>query len=903
MLESSQQNSSAMPELDVHNDESPKRTMFLPLVTFTIIVLALCAIFISYHLPSSASTLTLLWITLLSIGLTATVAFVLSRQMQKDYSEPLSQLSQSIANIASGHENTPIWGQERTDPVGEAARAAEKARKHWVNTPDMLLDMPDGSTIPVRFNGATAPLFARMQQQIESAVGQLTKTSTQMQAGVDAHQAGVRGFAERLHLTLQGLTNAAQESTERLDLLHGDIAERLQLTLQQLHHAAHEGSDKLNLLHDGFADRLQITLQQLQTIALQGNDKLNVMHDSFSERLHAMLQQLTTAAEEGNSRLTLLHDNAEYSNGQLRLSQQQALDQFLNLLPQLEQRTDGLNEIVRLTGQQAATTLQQLQHSSHLIREAAQYNQTVGQKFAGESDDLSQRLFAAVNLLRSSGKVLSETNELARSRMHEILTTMTQAENALTQTLNSTHSRITLTADMANMIADLSVRTENNASMMATAVDGLLQHNASLTEQVDVSGKRLDSMLANVDNLQQKFASAVATVTTRSEQIEHVLRHLHSQHERLMAELARNGGDNASTLGKLALESEQLIARIEAQLALAGAIADTELRRLGEATAAAAESAQVASNQLTQATQLLLAGGTRVETVADGMAGQLARLDREIGNSLGNLDRDIGASLGNLDREIGSSLGKVAERTDKLASKSEERLDAVYTKVEEMSLRLNALSQLTNTMASVASQLAELIPQIGDNHAASEHVGELRQDMYAVVKDLLEWQKTINASLHALPAHIQQEMGGNLEQNLMLIRGQLEATRQDMMASVSEQQHGFGRRLDSLEEVSSFVADNVTAPKPDAGQMATALRGIVLALSQINSQLHDFDQRLPVVLGSGLMQQPEQHVDQALDAVTDIFSSLRDRGDNVINRLNDMARHLQSAADKIHKEG
>ncbi len=770
--------------------EPSRRNMFLPLVVATLVLLAFAAIYISYFLTVSTPALTLLWITLLSLGLTATVSYVLWRQMQRDYAEPLNLLIQSIENMAGNHADVPVWGLERPDAVGAAARAAEKARKLWTSTADIIIETPNGP-MPLRLNGEAAPLFARLQQQIEGAVGHIGRAANQLQAGVDANQAGVRGFAEQLHLTLRQLTDEATLSKEKLALLYSDAA--------------------------ATSNRLQLT------------------------------HETTTS-------------------------------QLARLLPQLEQRADGLNEIVRLTGQQAATTLQQLQHSSNLLREATQHNQAIGQKFASEADDLSQRLFAAVNLLRNSGGILSETNDMARARLEAIVGTMTEAEQALIQALDSTRNRISLTADMADMIADLSVRTENNASMMANAVDGLLQHNANLSQQVDVSGQRLDSMLSNVDSLQQKFASAVATVAERSEQIEQVLRHLHGQHERLMSELQRSGGDSASSLGKLATESEQLIARIEAQLALAGAIADTELRRLGDATAAAAESAQVASNQLTQATQMLLEGGTRVETVAGGMAGQLARLDRE----------------------IGSSLESVMARTDKLAMQNEQRLDQVYSRVEEMSQRLAALGQLTNTMSMVANQLAQLIPQLG-NGTSEEDVAELRQDMYAVVKDLLEWQKTINATLNNLPLHLQQELGENLDQNLVMLRGQMEATRQDMLAAMSEEQHGFGRKLEELEEVAGFVADNVTAPKPDAGQLAAALRGIVTALSQINSQLHSFDQRLP---GLPEYSGETEHVkvDQALNAVTDIFSSLRDRGDDVINRLNDMARHLQSAADKIQKE-
>lgn len=775
--------------LPVTASAAPRRNLLHPLAGITLVLLAVGAVYVSYRLPSSPLGMTLVWLTLGSIGLAGLITLLHWLRLQQDHVQPLARLTESIAQLAAGNHTVQIWGCDRNDELGEAARMAEKVRQRWGNMPDMIITTPDGPQ-PVHLNGQAASLFEALKQEVNTAVGQITKAAVQMQAGAEAGQAGVRGFSEQLHLTLSHINQAALE---------------------------------------------------------------------------------------GSQRLTQLHDTMAENTGQLWLGQEQAVKRLTTVLAQLEQRSDGLNEIVRLTGQQTATTLQQLQQSGQMIRTAAQFNQTVGQKFASEADELSQRLFAAVNLLRSGGKVLSETNEVARSRMLEILNTMTQAETALTQTLDTTRSRMSLTAEMADMLADLSVRTENNASMMATAVDGLLQHNASLTKQVDVSGRRLDNMLQNVDALQHKFADAVATVATRSEQIEQVLRHLHSQHQRLMTELARSSGESANSLAKLAVESEQLIARIEAQLALAGAIADTELRRLGDATAAAAESAQIASNQLTQATQLLLVGGSKVESVAGDMAGQIARLDRD----------------------IGSSLETIVTRTDQLATHNETRLDAMHDKVEIMSQRLAALGQLTGTMGQVAAQLGQLIPEIGAG-AGSDDIAGLRQDMMAVVQELLAWQKTINATLASLPVQMQQEMGNQFDPQLMVLRGQLEAAHQDMMAVVSDQQHDFGRRFDALEEVSGFLADHVTAPKTDAAQLASALRGIVTALSQINNQLHALDERLPAEPPSDMTAETQQ-VDQTLTAVTDIFSSLRDRGDNVISRLNEVANSLQNAADKNHR--
>jgi HAMP domain-containing protein len=755
-------------------------------------------IWLSYQLPHTPVQFSIIWLTLAVIGLSAAMLFWMRHAWREAHQLPLERLADALQACASNATTAPLWGRDRTDSIGAVAQAAEQARRHWCAQPDVIVGA-NGGQVPLRFNGVTGALFEALKQELSSAISTVTRAASQLQAGAEASQAGVRGFAEQVQDTLQHLTHATLQGVDRLGQLHGNMAD---------------------------------------------------------------------------------------SAAQLRGLQEQTVRQLATLVPELQERADGLHAIVRLTGQQTATSLQQLQHSTHLIRDTAQLNHSIGQKFSHEADELTQRLFAAVTLLRSSGKVLAETNEVARSRMHDILGSMTQAETALTQTLDTTRAKISLTNDMAAQLADLSVRTENNANSMATAVDGLLQHNASLSQQVDVSGKRLDSMLNNVDALQHKFAASVATVATRSEQIEQVLRHLHTQHQQVITELARSGGDSASHLGRLAIESEQLIARIEAQLALAGAIADSELRRLGDATAAAAESAQLASNQLTEATQLLLFGGGEVANLTTGMTDQLARLEHD----------------------VTASLATVQECTEQLVTHNIAQFNAVHDKVEVMSQRLAALGQLTGTMGQVAAQLGQLIPQVGG--AESGDMAQLRLDMMQVVQELLGWQKTINATLETLPAHLQHSMNDTLDPQLIMLRGQLEATRQDMMAVVSEQQHEFGRRFDRSDEVSGFIADSVTAgssangaatTKPDNAQLANVLREIVTALSQINRQISALDQRLPEP-AQATAPSPEQ-VDHALSAVTDIFASLRDRGDDVINRLNAMASHLQTAAEKPEPEG
>ncbi|MEJ0063833.1 MAG: hypothetical protein WDO70_11745 [Alphaproteobacteria bacterium] len=614
-----------------------------------------------------------------------------------------------------------------------------------------------------------------------------------------------------------------------------------------------------HLKFNGKSEGLFALLQETMMNALHavGETVVRLQADSDHHRASAQetaeglsrnLQELTQAVRSGMAGLQLLQGNMEQSAGSLQRTQDKAIGQLAAVLPKLEERAGTLTEIVRLAGKQTESTLKQLQQSNKTMHEAAQFSNVVGQKFAREGEDLAARMFAAITMLRNGGKVLTETNEVARSRMNEILTTMGDAEQALRAMLDHAASRMTLTADVADRIADLSVRTEASAGMMASAVDGLMQHNTSLAKQVDSGGKRLDGMLRGVEALQHNLAGATAGIAARGEQIEHVLRHMRGQHDKLMAELTKSGGDAASGLSRVAAESEQLISRVEAQLALASAIADGELRRLGDATAAAAESAELASTQLTSATRLLLEGGTKVEIVAGGMQGQLARLDREIGDAIDNM----------------------AARTDEIATRNETRLTAIYGKVEDMAQRLAALNQLTGALGQVAGQLGQIIPQIGQDGEKTE-IDSLR-------REIEDWRRDIGAALASMPEQLHERIGGKLAE---------------------------------IEEASGFVAMQVTAPAHDTPQLMTALSGIVSALGQISSQLNRLDGRLPRhaandqnnnVVPLPAAAGPPDQIDQALTNMTDIFSSLRDRGDDVINRLNEVAVHLQTAADKIQKD-
>ncbi|MEQ1652488.1 MAG: hypothetical protein ABL897_08375 [Hyphomicrobium sp.] len=280
---------------------------------------------------------------------------------------------------------------------------------------------------------------------------------------------------------------------------------------------------------------------------------------------------------------------------------------------------------------------------------------------------------------------------------------------------------------------------------------------------------------------------------------------------------------------------------------------------------------------------MLIEGGSKVDQVSGNMQTQLARLDREIGGAIENM----------------------VSRTDEIATRTEAKVTAVYDRVDEMAQRLTALTQLTGTMGQVAAQLGGIIPQLGQGGTPGA-LSELRQEIRTIANGIGLWQQEVVTTLGVLPTRLGAQIGADLKPQWTIMLDQITATRQDVLANLAGGSNELTRRLDGLEEVNSFVADHLTAPKQD--NIGAALRGVLAALGQITTQLHHLDQRLP--RGNAVIPTPfliandptdKRKVDQALTTVTDIFASLRDRGDDVITRLNEVAAHLQTAADKIHK--
>jgi hypothetical protein len=139
---------------------------------------------------------------------------------------------------------------------------------------------------------------------------------------------------------------------------------------------------------------------------------------------------------EGSERQVqqLLHSVAG-SAQMLRGAQEAASAQLNHLIMYLEERAKGMAEVTQIAGRQVAQTLQSLTHTEHNLRISAEQSQHTVQKLASSTDELGERLYGAVSLLRAGGKVLTETAEATQSRLNEAINLLGDSETSLRQIL------------------------------------------------------------------------------------------------------------------------------------------------------------------------------------------------------------------------------------------------------------------------------------------------------------------------------------------------------------------------------------------------------------------------------------------------------------------------------------
>ena len=252
----------------------------------------------------------------------------------------------------------------------------------------------------------------------------------------------------------------------------------------------------------------------------------------------------------------------------LTSTQQTAAAQLTQLVNHLRERASGMSEITQIAGRQVALTLQSLVHTEHDLRTSAVQSKETVNKLAASGNELSERMFGAVTLLRAGGKVLTETAEATQSRLNEAIHLLSQSESSLRQMLVQGFEPV----GNKPVVAEDGEARREEAARLQLIMGGLEAAQQKLEECL---AQQSQATQAQIDLLTTQSTSLLTQASTTAQTLASVTDHLRNEQDRL----GHASGKMAETLESIGgrLEQRALESFARTETAMRGLTGLTEL--------------------------------------------------------------------------------------------------------------------------------------------------------------------------------------------------------------------------------------------------------------------------------------------------------------------------------------
>ena len=239
-----------------------------------------------------------------SLIIAAAMAVGIYLSLRDRNSTPLRALSQSVKNMAHGDMRTSIWGMERTDMVGELARAVDLARYHFSQLPDMTL-LSDQGPVRIRFEGNAKSLFEAMMQLITRDSEQVRQQADMLSKSIILQQQSIEQLTTQVETAVQDVIRHNKAGEQQLH----HAVENMAGSAQTLKNANEHAADQLNRIvpflqerAKGMAEITQITGKQVA----QALHSLTLTEHGFrasAAQSEEAIKKLSGTADELGNRL------------------------------------------------------------------------------------------------------------------------------------------------------------------------------------------------------------------------------------------------------------------------------------------------------------------------------------------------------------------------------------------------------------------------------------------------------------------------------------------------------------------------------------------------------------------------------------------------------------------------
>jgi len=278
----------------------------------------------AYQMGSIAWALT--WSQMLIICAFATLVLGLiaaAGLLQIGITQPLKLLTWSLRSIGNGRVNQPVWGTDRTDEIGEMARAGEKLRQSLTET-EALRELANEGQINIRLEGEASTLLGETISEVVASVNDATDALRRAAEGLQETQAAQQQASARQANDITDVTSKLDTLVTGIDHAHQTLAKAAETRLAHLDTLNGQLGEKGREIGEAFASiksRTGHAIDGLTTsISAFGNAAASVqsIQGAFFESCDRISSDAATTSETLKSltdRLAVMLDSAEAFRG------------------------------------------------------------------------------------------------------------------------------------------------------------------------------------------------------------------------------------------------------------------------------------------------------------------------------------------------------------------------------------------------------------------------------------------------------------------------------------------------------------------------------------------------------------------------------------------------------------
>jgi len=722
------------------------------------------------------------------------------------------------------------------------AEGGENALGTGLDQADLLAATAALNTLDARLATAKATLRVQAQAQLKSwslimmvlALGGLLMAAAlafwSLLSPEGRRNEDLGRLAQSVSNLVHGDSQKAVWGIERDDKI-GELARTIDLArmyFTQIPDVSLAGEDgPIRLKFDGESRSLFQALMKKMTDSFeragQSSQSLTGAMNAQQDLLRSLVGQMQDALDDvrdqgrsGNNMVQELSSALAGAATSLAKTQEESTNRLTSLVPAMRERIQNMAEVTHLAGQQVSQSLQNLMTSETSLRQSAGQSQQVVKQLAQATNQVGERMFAALNLMQATSKALGDTIDSSQTRFNEAVDTLARGETNMTKILSRAESRLASSVNAEENMAALVSRTTTSAEKLEKVVNAISTRHETVDEQILTAAHRMDAIVANFDAAQRAMNESAGQIRRDGALVANLLTELRSNNDQLLTSISQNSQVSFNAAQGLAEKSHALMQRLEVQIGQQAQMAES---RIDELTAQGQAMAQQASSSTATLSQAVV-----------GLKGEQEKLATARSRFTETLN-DLGMKL---ESHATSTFGK----TEQWAAQSFSKISSITEQMESFMSRLSMLGQLTGTLGTVAGQLGQLVPvltQVGGTALAALPAAEGHTQPLVTID--MEETKT-------LIVEQTKDVIGELQKQWHQAVVQIESMHDQLAQIVIQQKDQLETRLvvmdKKLRETTEAFADTEARIQADEKQ-AEIIDEVIAAVSKINQHVLELD--------------------------------------------------------------